>query len=481
MRLYDDLPDLYPAGHANKLKAIEMCLGTLCAITNNGGWLVKHRTGAWEEYSSRKAAHLALCQNWDGRNTPHNLTAKDIADFMSGDAPVVRGGMSVPTSPDVLGIRFEDRVYVNTWRDTIIGPNADAMHDLVLREPLTLLFRMLREGLCGKDDALTLEEMLAISQGDDPSEIEFRFLMSWLSAPIQSPGRNLQTNCWLLGELGGVGKGLLCGTIMPHIYGRQNSVMLDAAEVEQGGWTDALAGKLWIVINELDASRRKVNWNSFIKAMSCEPVVPIRKRGVHSFQALNFGNWAFTTNDENPACLDAFDRRNTLIAATNRAEKATLALDLYHWMKAHEDEVAKMLGGFVFLLRRHRVDEKLIERAPDTLIKLDVQEATSKDIEGAFWLRNDDDYPRDQWQRANDFLPDYSRFMRPEKPITPRVMGGIMAKLARKKFVEMRRKSKTHAAEYMVPSERFPTQRDEARAAANGTTSTKLALVPRAK
>jgi hypothetical protein len=380
--------------------------------------------------------------------------------------------MSVPTSSASI-IEFERKRYINTWVDTIMKPDAAATNDPILRQPLTLLMRMLRESLCGKPEVKSLDEMIAIANSDDPAEVEFRFLMTWLSAPIQSPGRNLQTNLWLLGELGGSGKGTL-NHVMGLIYGSANTVLLNGDEVQRGGWTDAIEDKLWICMNEINPDHR-FDWNSFIKRNSTDDVVAIRKRNSHPHPALNFANWNFTTNNEGPACLDANDRRNALIATTSDRTKSDLAQQFRNWERQHASTMERVLGAFVYILHNQRINEALIEKAPDTLIKQEVQDATSRESEYLYWLRNDDDYPRNVWLKAHDYLSEYTRYTRKTDVLGPRRFGGQLSKLARKGHIQKRQQSTTNAAEYMVPSADFPASTPGFQA----KTGSLLAMVPR--
>ena len=50
--------------------------------------------------------------------------------------------------------------------------------------------------------------------------------MAFLAAPLQQPGLNMQTNLWLLGAIGGMGKGLLTQYILPSLYGMAGNVYL---------------------------------------------------------------------------------------------------------------------------------------------------------------------------------------------------------------------------------------------------------------
>ena len=148
----------------------------------------------------------------------------------------------------------------------------------------------------------------------------------------------------------------------------------------------------------------------------------------HGYEVLNHCNWMFTTNDEQPSCLDAQDRRNCLIATTRDATKAKLAVELNEWMARHPDQVLRLLGAFVAILHRQQIDQSLISRAPDTLIKQDVREGRSSEQEELYWLRNDDDYQRDTWLRAHDLLADYCRFTRDSRAAADNGLGSRQAR-----------------------------------------------------
>jgi Family of unknown function (DUF5906) len=245
--------------------------------------------------------------------------------------------------------------------------------------------RVLRENLCGRLGELSLEAMLGAAEGDDAAELEWRFSMSWLAAPIQRPGRNLQTNLWWLGHIGGLGKGLMTGTVLPRLYGPRNVAILNQDEVERGGWTDTIEGKLLVIVNELEIRSKKAGafWNTFINRNSTDDIVSIRKRNTHGHEALDFANWVVTGNNECPQGLSSQDRRNALIAAmsdeSRKPQAIALATELYWWMKGHDASGAldRMLGGFMHILLNHPVDKNLVDRAPATLLKRDVLEASS--------------------------------------------------------------------------------------------------------
>jgi hypothetical protein len=460
MKSYSERTDFYPGGYATtkgrKMQPKQIFLSERCCVTSEGRWYVRTKTGGWEYITVKKVALLAMVQNWIGGKT--QITTDDITKFMDGDVPVVRGALSVPTSTAPC-VEFQGSLYVNTWRNTLLPACPEAINDPALRPTLTLLMRMLREGLCGRPNELSLEAMLDAAKSDDADELQWRYLMSFLALPLQQPGINLQTNTWLLGNIGGIGKGLLTARILPWLYGAHNVAVLDAAEIEHGGWTDVIEGKLVVVVNELDAKGKWAPfWNSFLKRNSVDATVPIRKRGTHGHEAPNFANWIITSNNENQRCLDTHDRRNVLIATTTDVCKQALASNLYQWMHENEETLlGRMLGGFMSILLNHTVDRSLVERAPTTLLKTDALEANSGDGEGFYWLANSTRYARDEWLPASDYLQDYIRLTPSAAQMDARAFGGVLSGLARHGHVEREQRYKTQRALYRISSEKFPS------------------------
>lgn len=478
MTLFRELPSAYPPAFAGGLKPDQHYLATLCALTPSGTWLCKRHNDSWGEFSSTKAAKAHMIQCWLGG--PHHITDGDIKDYMNnkGVPAVVNGMMRVPISKAQF-IEFQDTVYINSWRNTIMAADYTALNDPFIRGPLTLLIRMLRESLCNRQGAHTLDEMITLANSDDPAELEFRFLMNWLSMPIQHPGYNLQVNCWLVGEMGGTGKGTLYN-LMSRVYGADLACLLNADEIQQGGWTDKLEGKLFVAINEINPNR-KFDWNSFIKQNSTEDTLQIRKRNHHSHDTLNYGNWLFTSNNEGPAVLDAFDRRNCIIACTNDPKVAHIAQEVRDWMRDYPDLLPRLLGAFVAVLQNQRITLDLIERAPDTLIKSEVQSGTARDSEYDYWLVNDPIYPRDSWQFAHELLDCYRHFMHlpADWALTPQRFGQKLAKLARHGKIERAKVlGSTHSAQYRITTAKYPILKTTTDGQGNTTQAMVIRLDP---
>lgn len=456
MKLYEELTSAYPPGYAKRagLPKTALYLAERAVITCNRAYLVRTVGGVWKNCNSRKAAQLALEQNWLGGGEDP-CTRAEIVDFLTNDVPVVDGLMKVPNSAAPI-VAFMGRKFVNAWNDRgVIKPDIEALDDPEVQRGLTKLLRMIRESLCAKDGEKSLQEMIAIANSDDPAELEFRVLMTWLAAPLQQIGRNLQINVWLVGEMNGTGKGTL-NSIMTQIYGADNTAILNIADLENRGWTDGLAGKLWVNVNELNTVSSKMDYNSFLKQYTTEDWLTITQRGCDAQQILNFANWLITSNKERPTCIDVADRRHFLIATTNDINKAALAVELRQWMSDHPAKVRGLLGAFVALLVHEQVvDETLLVRAQSTPLKEEVRENTGEDADMEWWLVNDTRYPRDRWQRSTDLVLYFNNCFSGSKPYNPRMFGGRLSKFSRKGKLEMR-KWGTASAEYMIPADRYP-------------------------
>jgi hypothetical protein len=455
----------YPVGYLTR-RALPMSKASLylserCCITTGGNWYVKLNTGTWSRVNDDKVAALSLKQNWMGG--PVKITQEDISKFMR-DPPAVRGVMVVPTSQATC-VGFNGELYINTYRNTFLAAYPEALSDPELRPGLELLLRVIRENLCGRPNKLSLEAMIDAAKGKDDAEMEWRFTTSWLAAPLQRPGRNLQTNLWWLGQIGGQGKGLMANTVLPRLYGPRNVAILNQEEVERGGWTDTLEGKLLVIANELDIRSKKSGafWNTFINRNSTDDTITIRKRNTHGHDALNFANWLVTSNNTCPQGLNAQDRRNALIAVmadeSRKPQATALATELYWWMKNHDASGAldRMLGGLMHILLSHTVDQNLVDSAPDTLLRRDVLQASSNDGDGLYWLIHSNRYKRDAWLSASDYLDDYNRFLPVSDQITARAFGTVLSGLHSAGHIERDQLGTGQRSLYRISSEKFPT------------------------
>lgn len=424
--LVADLPHLYEEDHLDQLSMADKWMGERMVILPSGRYLLRHRSGVWSEYSNDRATRLAAFNEW-GMRPPHRLTQGDIERFMKMSAPSAAGMILWPRGKQI-GAEFRGLKFVNSWRpEALIEP---VNPDLEVRGTVERLFRMIRNSLCGKTGTLSLDDMIRAGQSDDPAELEFRFLMSWLADMVQSPGSYRQTVIWLVGEMGGVGKGTLV-EILTTILSRRYVALIQADELKRG-WTDSIGNHLLCVVNEIERSPAKWDWNLFIKQHACEPELTLAKRQTGSVEVPNTVSWLFCSNDERPAALDAFDRRNMLIATTTDPAMKEEVGAFRAWMERNPEDALRMVQGFAYFLKHWKVDRELLRGAPDTPLRLEIQASTQKDADLYYWLEVDDSYPRDQALPAKVYAQAYADFSSCVRPIKPAEMGRLLSNLARK-------------------------------------------------
>jgi hypothetical protein len=199
--LYEPIKAFLPAG------TVEGYLSQFCVQNRDEKFYVRDTTtGYWHLYSA-SAARKMLYQQHNGLQQSLAISRDGVQTYLTRDAYVVNGTVFIPNGPP--GAVFDGRRCLNTYNDRAsLRANPDILlHDTETRKQLLMFCRLIRESLCAKAGEKSYGEMMAILAGDDPAELEFRFVMHWLAAVHKSCGVNLQTNLWFLGELGGIGKG----------------------------------------------------------------------------------------------------------------------------------------------------------------------------------------------------------------------------------------------------------------------------------
>ena len=121
-----------------------------------------------------------------------------------------------------------------------------------------------------------------------------------------------------------------------------------------------------------------------------------------------------------------------------------------------------------------------MEWAPDTELKSEMQDASSPETDGVYWLQNDTRYPRDQWLPAKEYLAFYKDFQGNQSNLSPkRFSGSVMGKLARKGFIEKDKKYSTSPYLFRISSEKFPAWNGDT--SENRHENTVVAMIPKAK
>ena len=390
------------------LVAKPTCAGYLsqfCALTPTDKYYVRNMlTGTWR-LASQKAAINLLTEQHAGWQSLQGKSLKidraRIEGYVKHGAIVVDGATFIPNGPAAAIVAGRRLINVYNPAD-LLPPMPDNLLDSETREHLHLFMRIIRESLCAKVGEKSLDDMLGIIASDDPFELEFRMVMHWLAAIQQSPGINLQTNLWFLGELGGIGKGTL-ERVLKLIYG-PTCGSANQTEVE-AGWTDHFANHVIMVVDEFRDSRHFA-WSPFIKRETTNSMVTLRRRHEGTVTVLNTMNWLFFSNNECPMRFDDHDRRNFLVATTHDTAWTERVTRFNHWLDEHPEGAWNLAAGFADMLAHIQVDRTLISRAQDTGLRQENRQFGKNAVQ--VWLEYDDNYPRDSWLLTRDMYRHYA-------------------------------------------------------------------------
>jgi DNA polymerase III delta prime subunit len=223
--------------------------------------------------------------------------------------------------------------------------------------------------------------------------------MNWLAYIAQL--RTRTRTAWVFQGIPGTGKGLLINRILRPLFGENQTAVKRAGELSEK-WTDFVAGKFIIFIDEIQSSALKdeagviANLKNFIT----EPTATVRMMNKNAFDVPNYSNWIFASNKPDPVTVDKDDRRfNVGPYQGVKFDPTDAELDL----------IPGELQDFMHYLMSYPVDKNqactvLQSAARDTLIQLSqtTSESTATALrEGNFeffldQLPSGDEYKLDQ-------------------------------------------------------------------------------------
>jgi Family of unknown function (DUF5906) len=132
--------------------------------------------------------------------------------------------------------------------------------------------------------------------------------INWLSFIAQE--RTRTRTAWVFQGIPGTGKGLLINRILRPLFGDAQTAVKRAGELSEK-WTDFVAGKFIVFIDEIQSSALKdeagviANLKNFIT----EPTATVRMMNKNAFDVPNHTNWIFASNKPDPVSVDKDDRR----------------------------------------------------------------------------------------------------------------------------------------------------------------------------
>lgn len=388
----------------------------------NDYWMRKGSRGQWNILASIVDAKKEAVNMWMGRVLPSgDVIDSELIDMFFdgiiwqtvkvgkkdmnikvpvGSCPNLQQRLIIPLGDQF--VTYNNQQYLNTWYDDMTVSNIDELSTGKL--VLLMCYGALCNGTVDKDNLdLEADRIYKMVLTNDYDNKEFKFLMHWLAALYQTPGINLLTNIWLLGEVEGLGKGTIV-TIMSHILGREFVGKLNQTEVE-AGWNDHLVGKQLIEINEFDTSGKMTPkaWGLWLKSHTIEPEFKVRQRNTTSYFVPHIGNYLCTGNVLDQRVADKNDRRNQFIQTSGDIWWTAFAtkLQLSFLIPAPES----VASGFAYILDQVQVDHNLIKRAFVNDIRTNIVSNNKNIVEE--WLDNDATPVGRDFQNATKMFEEY--------------------------------------------------------------------------
>ena len=146
--------------------------------------------------------------------------------------------------------------------------------------------------------------------------------LNWLAFIAQERDRTM--TAWVFCGTQGTGKGLLMNKILVPLFGKNQTVIKRAGELNEK-WTDFVAGKFLIFIDEIQTSafRDEAGVIANLKNFITEPTVTVRMMNKNAYDMPNYGNYMFASNKPDPVSVDKEDRRMNV--GTYQPNKLVLA------------------------------------------------------------------------------------------------------------------------------------------------------------
>lgn len=182
----------------------------------------------------------------------------------------------------------------------------------------------------------TIDKILRhVMAGDEAC---YKHFLNWLAFIFQT--REKTGVAWVMHGVQGTGKGLLYHNILVPLFGAKYCVSKQIAGIEDRFNSD-LEQCLFFCLDEARVedsatSRRIINK---LKNMITEPVVEIRAMRANPYQARNYTNFLFTSNDYDALAIAADDRRYNVAPRQEQRIEISVAE-----IKAIDDELQQFAG-----------------------------------------------------------------------------------------------------------------------------------------
>lgn len=186
-------------------------------------------------------------------------------------------------------------------------------------------------------DATVFREHLEFIVPDINARVHF---LKFLAHAIQYPGRRIKHVVLLIGGHG-VGKSFFTSYLLPRLVGAHNVVTVGPDDIK-GQWTDWLAGKQFVLIEELMAFGQLETSNK-MKPLITQETVRVNQKHVKPYDVENTANFICTSNHDSPIKLEPGDRRWFVYKSPSRIKESGYYDHLFSWAEQNLAVIAHYL------------------------------------------------------------------------------------------------------------------------------------------
>ncbi len=222
-----------------------------------------------------------------------------------------------------------------------------------------------------------------ICQGDQE---RFHWVMNWLAALFQLPGRHAGSAIVLQSDKEGTGKGHFADEMVGKCFHRQQYLHLIGPGQIVAEFNEHFSGKVFVFADESVWGGDKAAAEK-LKGLITEDTILIHRKYLKAIEEPSALHTIIASNNERPVAVSASDRRFMIneVSDTHRQD--------YAYFKALRQELAQ--GGraaFLHELLQFPLDEALLRRPLETKAKLEIKARTftEDDIWMQNWLMNHD-------------------------------------------------------------------------------------------
>lgn len=194
-------------------------------------------------------------------------------------------------------------------------------------------------------------------------EIEYNYVLDWIASIFQKPHRKTGTAVVLYSDTQGSGKNIIFDTL-GKVLGKYYLKLQSSTDFAQR-FNSQFQNKLMIVGDEIDA--RMKDKSNELKDVITRVKINIEFKGKETFTIDDFGNYVFTTNNENVFKVSITDRR---MAIFHTIEKKISKKVIDAILKIQEDD--NLLAQLMTYFLNRDISKFVVSEIPMTEHKTDL-------------------------------------------------------------------------------------------------------------